>query len=105
MGLLQVSSLVPKGLAQSSCPVSSCPDVYTEEVFLGGRGEGEGMPLQLGDGWALDEDVLPRGHSEVTLLHVNFQDSRWVTDHLNQNKRNVFHVGPSNTLKIASWLS
>lgn len=60
--------------------------MYTEEVLLGSGGESEGVPLQGGDRWALDEDVLSRCHLEVSLLHVKFQDCRWVTHHLQQSK-------------------
>lgn len=60
--------------------------MYTEEVLLGSRRESEGVPLQRGDGWALDKDVLSGCHLEVTLLHVKFQDCRRVTHHLQQSK-------------------
>lgn len=58
----------------------------TEEVLLRGGGEGEGVPFQPGYGGALDQDVLPRRHFEVTLSHVKFQNSRWVAHHLNQSR-------------------
>ncbi|KAF3857036.1 hypothetical protein F7725_008895 [Dissostichus mawsoni] len=65
------SLAVPNGPrpAAASCPrrrprtePPSSPhdaDVGAEVVLLGGGGQGEGVPLQPGDGGALDEHVLP----------------------------------------------
>ena len=39
-----------------------------EKVLFGGRGHGERMPLEMGDGGAVEEDVLAHLHLE-TLLH------------------------------------
>ena len=38
-------------LIQTVCPVSDSPDVEGDGVLLlGGRGDGEGVPLKVGDG-------------------------------------------------------
>lgn len=48
-------------------PVPGRADVNAEEVLLGGRGHGERVPLQLGDGRAVEEDVLTHLHFEAVL--------------------------------------
>lgn len=54
-------------------PVPSRADVDTKEVFLGGRGHGEWVPLQLGDGRAVEEDVLTHLHLETVLYQLQLQ--------------------------------
>ena len=39
-----------------------------EKVLFGGRGHGERMPLEVGDGGAVEEDILAHLHLE-TVLH------------------------------------
>lgn len=54
-------------------PVAGGADVDAEEVLLRGRGHGERMPLQLGDGRAVEEDVLAHLHLEAALHQLQLQ--------------------------------
>lgn len=44
-----------------------------EEVLLWGRGHGERVPLQLRDGWAVEEDVLTHLHFETVFHQLQLQ--------------------------------
>lgn len=81
-GLLSLVFVSPAGLVQCLCPVANDADVGTEVVLLGRRGQGEGVPLQPGDRWALDEDVLAHLHAEAFLLHLQLQGLGGVHHHL-----------------------
>lgn len=53
-------------LIQTVCPVSDSPDVERDGVLLlGGRGDGEGVPLEVGDGGDVEEDVVAGLEGEV----------------------------------------
>lgn len=54
-------------------PVAGGADVDAEEVFLGGGGHGEGVPLQRRNGRAVEEDVLAHLHLEALLHQLQFQ--------------------------------
>lgn len=81
-GLLRFGFVSCAGLVQRLSPVPHDTDVGTEVVLLGGRGQGEGVPLQPGDGRTLDEDVLTHLHTETLLLHLQLQSLGRVHHHL-----------------------
>ena len=54
-------------------PVARRAYVDAEEFFLGGRGHGERVPLQLRDGRAVEEDVLAHIHLEAVLYQLQLQ--------------------------------
>lgn len=54
-------------------PVPGRADVDTEEILLGGRGQGERVPLQLRDGRAIEKHVLPHLHFETALHQLQLQ--------------------------------
>lgn len=55
-------------------------------ILLGGGGEGEGMPLQLGDAGTLHEDVLADLHPEALPLHLELQGLGRVHHHLERRR-------------------
>ncbi|KAG7215664.1 hypothetical protein INR49_022019 [Caranx melampygus] len=69
-------------LVQRLGPVPDDADVGAEVVLLGGGGQGEGVPLQPGDGRTLDEDVLTHLHAEAFPLHLQLQSLVGVHHHL-----------------------
>lgn len=81
-GLLRLSFVSSAGLVQRLSPVPDDADVGAEVVLLGGRGQGEGVPLQPGDGRTLDEDVLTHLHMETLPLHLQLQSLGGVHHHL-----------------------
>ncbi len=45
-------------------------------------GEGEGVPLEIGDLRAADENVLACASGRLLLLDLNLHHAGWVLDHL-----------------------
>ena len=88
-GLLGLVFVPPVGLVQRLGPVPDDADVGAEEVVLGGGGQGEGVPLQPGDGGTLDEDVLTHLHAEALLLHLQLQSVGRVHHHLDTGHRDI----------------
>lgn len=81
-GFLSLVFVSSTGLVQRLSPVPDDTDVGAEVVLLGGGGQGEGVPLQPGDGRTLDEDVLTHLHTEAFLLHLQLQSLGGVHHHL-----------------------
>lgn len=63
-------------------PVACRADVDAEEILLGRRRHGERVPLQLWDGWAVDEDILTHLHFETILYQLQLQHFRGSHDNL-----------------------
>lgn len=72
-----------------------------EEILLGGRGHGEGVPLQLGDGRAVDEDVLAHLHLEAVLHQLQLQHLGRPHHDLQAEQRDGCHRSVSNWQKGA----
>lgn len=81
-GLLKLVFVSSAGLVQRLGPVSDDTDVGAEVVFLGRGGQGEGVPLQPGNGRTLDRDVLTHLHTETFPLHLQLQSFGRMHHHL-----------------------
>ena len=68
-------------------PIACRTDVDAEEVLLRGRGHGEGVPLQWGDFWAVEEDILTHIHLESVLHQLQLQHLGWPDNNLGQGWR------------------
>ena len=71
-----------EGFAECLREVADHADVDGDVVFLGGRGEGEGVVLPDGDFGAAQEDVLTGARVRVLLLDLDLDDVRGVLDNL-----------------------
>lgn len=71
-----------KGIDQSIGPVACHPDVNREAFVLWCRRESKGMPLQMRNGGAIEENILAHFHAEALDEHLQFEDSRGMHDNL-----------------------
>lgn len=66
-------------------PITSQTDVAGDEILIGGRGDGEWMPLIVGNVGASHKDVLARAVVERGLLHAQLENTRRVRDGLDDD--------------------
>lgn len=65
-------------LPQLTSPISDDSNVNADRNFLRSRRDGERMPFLLGNIRTVQEEVLTRLVLEVSLSHLQFNDSRWM---------------------------
>ena len=69
-------------LGKSASEVANDSDVDAQVIFLWGGGEGEGVPLEVGDLGARKEDILTGSDGGLLLLDLKFHDFGRVLDDL-----------------------
>jgi len=74
--------IATEGFRECLCKVTYYPDVDGDEVFFGGAGESERMPLKVRDFGTGKEDVLTGASSCFLFLDLEFHDVGRMLDHL-----------------------
>jgi len=78
--LLLIVEITANSLGQCGCEITDDTDVHGDVVFFGCRGESEGVPLEIGDLGAGEEDVLSGAGCGFILFDLEFNDFGGVLD-------------------------